>query len=158
MQTNRKWNYNHGFKLATLVLKNMIKNTHAFTLLELMLIVIVIGTLASIALPQYGMLVEKSKIQNAIINIRALQKAQIAHRQAQDLPTFSNNISDLDIDPPKLSSDLGYSLSPVNPCATIQTTGSPKYPYILQVDCDTGILTCSGGSPDGWTFCNSLKL
>lgn len=48
----------------------------AFTLIELLVVVLIIGILASIALPQYQKTVEKSHVAEAKIMLKALSDAQ----------------------------------------------------------------------------------
>ena len=48
-----------------------------FTLIELLVVVLIIGILASVALPQYTVAVEKSRVTEALINIRNAQNAFI---------------------------------------------------------------------------------
>ena len=56
--------------------KNKNKNHKSgFTLLELLVVVLIIGILAAIALPQYKLAVEKSRAAEASILINSLQKA-----------------------------------------------------------------------------------
>lgn len=47
----------------------------AFTLIELLVVVLIIGILASIALPQYGRAVERARAAEALQNVGALQRA-----------------------------------------------------------------------------------
>lgn len=50
----------------------MYKNT-GFTLIELLVVVLIIGILASVALPQYRVAVAKSRLSALIPNVRALK-------------------------------------------------------------------------------------
>ena len=51
-----------------------------FTLIELLVVVLIIGILASIALPQYQKTVEKSKATQALTLLNSLGQAQTAYR------------------------------------------------------------------------------
>lgn len=52
-----------------------------FTLVELLVVVVIIGILAAIALPQYELTVEKARASEALINAKAIQDACQRHLQ-----------------------------------------------------------------------------
>ena len=56
--------------------------TQGFTLIELLVVVLIIGVLASIAVPQYQRAVDKARATEAVVQGRALQNALILHYQS----------------------------------------------------------------------------
>ena len=76
-------------------------NVKAFTLIELLVVVLIIGILAAIALPQYRKAVDKAKLQEALIQGRALLEAEQLYVTAND--TITNDLDDLDISMPASS-------------------------------------------------------
>lgn len=96
------------------------KNTKGFTLLELLVVVLIIGILASIALPQYRKSVVKANFAEAFSNLRALAEASKACRLHKGEPC---NISELDIDIGSLSCQFSYD----DNCAAVETD---KFFYI----------------------------
>lgn len=71
-----------------------------FTLLEILVVVIIIGILASIALPQYTVTIEKARSGEAMVNLGAVRVALDRYwYQNGSIPTASNFLA-LDIDDP----------------------------------------------------------
>ena len=58
------------------------KNKQAFTLIELLVVVLIIGILAAVAVPQYQKAVEKARLTQHIVTIRALYDALERYRLA----------------------------------------------------------------------------
>ena len=66
-------------------MKKIKSSTQGFTLLELLVVVLIIGILASIALPQYENSVEKSKASEALIILKSLREQQaVCYLQKRD--------------------------------------------------------------------------
>lgn len=66
-----------------------------FTLIELLVVVLIIGILASVALPQYEKAVEKSRATQALTLLKSVYQAQLIYKMANG--TFASSFDDLDI-------------------------------------------------------------
>ena len=70
-------------------------NKNGFTLLEMLVVSLIIGILAAIALPKYQLAVEKARAAEGITILRSLRDAQFNYFLTHG--KYSNNINDLDI-------------------------------------------------------------
>ena len=66
-----------------------------FTLMELLVVVLIVGILAAVALPQYQYIVNKSRFQQAVVFVDSLAKAQQVYRMANG--SYATDITALDI-------------------------------------------------------------
>lgn len=68
------------------------KTKKAFTLIELLIVVIIIATLASISLPQYFKVIERFRLVEAITSITDIKKSEeiFKHRKSVYTDDFSN--------------------------------------------------------------------
>jgi prepilin-type N-terminal cleavage/methylation domain-containing protein len=81
-----------------------------FTLLEVLIVVIILGILASIALPQYVATIEKSKSAEAATNIGSLRTAVDRYwYQSSGSDPANTDISKLDIDNPNSAVNRLYN-------------------------------------------------
>jgi len=71
-----------------------------FTLLELLVVVVIIGILATIALPQYTATIEKARSGEAVINIGAIRVALDRYWYQNGSMPADDNFALLDVDNP----------------------------------------------------------
>ena len=88
-------------------------NNKAFTLVELLVVVLIIGILAAIAVPQYQLAVAKSRFSTIKGLVKSIVSAQEAYYLANG--DYTINAEDLDISLPKYNkatklTDTGYAV------------------------------------------------
>lgn len=70
---------------------------HGFTLVELLMVVMIIGVLAAVAIPNWFRLTSRSKQAEAKTNLRAAWTLEMAHLQAKD--RFTDKVAELGFRP-----------------------------------------------------------
>jgi len=92
----------------------MSKAIKGFTLLEMLVVVIIIGILVAIALPQYTTTIEKARSAEAASNIGSIRTAMDRHwyQNSEDADARTTlDIDDLDIDNPNDVTNAKYIYS-----------------------------------------------
>ncbi|MFA5039534.1 MAG: prepilin-type N-terminal cleavage/methylation domain-containing protein [Candidatus Omnitrophota bacterium] len=84
------------------------KKRSGFTLLELIIVIVVIGILASIALPRYIRIAEKGRVAEAKNMLSSIRSANM--RYAAQWNAYTNNISRIDVN---LPSPKFFNCSPI---------------------------------------------
>ena len=70
------------------------KDKSGFTLIEMLVVVLIIGILAGIALPQYTLAVEKARSAEALMNLATIKREIQFYITANGLPTDSVSYKD----------------------------------------------------------------
>ena len=73
-------------------------NRHAFTLMELMVTTIVVGVLASVAVPSYSRHMERVRVTEGVHALTVLREDQLAYNTEHG--SFATSLTQLDIDIP----------------------------------------------------------
>ncbi len=117
-----------------------------FTLLEMLVVVLIIGILAGIALPQYQNAVEKTKLSEALINIKTIEGAIDRYLLANGYPNeaiYTEDILDLELSggkfdgantPTYITKDFHYQAYCYNHYCTVNAYREPNDEYELCIE------------------------
>ncbi len=82
-----------------------------FTLIELLVVVLIIGILASVALPQYQKAVEKSRAAEAWVMLQAINEAEKRKNLEEDTSGVLYNLDELDIGFDNVTTNSGNTVN-----------------------------------------------
>ena len=85
-----------------------LSTSRGFTLIELLVVVLIISILAAIALPQYEIAVEKSRMTEAVTNVRILSDA--AERYLLAIGSCPTDLTKLDVSVASSSKYFRYAV------------------------------------------------
>ena len=113
-----------------------INNFGGFTLIQLLVVVLIIGILAAVAVPQYQKAVEKARLMESVVQGKALMTAQREYMLANG--AFATDLSTLAIELPSDTWDCiaHWCKGPEMQGTRIQITGNPTAGTI-KMDCIT---------------------
>lgn len=127
------------------------KENRAFTLMELMFAIVIIGVLAALALPRFSRTIEKSRIAEAVNILETLRNAQEAYNL--EYGAYTDTLGDLDVTIPPSRNFNAPALATADPIASIERNAG-GYRYTLTIDAD-GTVRC-GGTVNPANICAKL--
>lgn len=120
------------------------KGNRAFTFIELIFAVVVVGILAGLALPRFSHTIEKSRITEAVNILQTLRDAQEVYNLENTGYTADPDALDVTIPASRNFEPPAVSDTP-DPLASIRRNAS-GYDYTLTIDID-GTVRCAGTAP-----------
>ena len=81
----------------------MSERNRGFTLLEILMVIIIIGVLAALAIPVYTTTVEKARKQEAYHTLSAIRESQMRYRSAN--AAYASSYTSMDYNPTDTTSD-----------------------------------------------------
>ena len=112
-----------------------------FTLVELLVVVLIIGVLSAVALPQYRTSAEKARMTEAITNLRAIAEAQDGFHHLNDRFANAYEMEKLDVEIPGAIYD--------NQNSRLYKRVSTKY-FMYSPDADGTGGSVNDPKPTGW--------
>jgi len=107
------------------------KFTKGFTLLELLVVVLIIGILAAIALPQYRKVIAKARAAEAITILKTITDAQ--ERYALTNSNYTNDLEELDISVNPDGQYFTFACKQNRTCqASPKVSGYPVFEFHMQ--------------------------
>ena len=70
-----------------------------FTLIEVLIVVIILGILATLAIPQFNSMVNRARLAEAWAGLGAVRTAQAVYYM-EDATTYADDVADIDFDAP----------------------------------------------------------
>lgn len=119
------------------------RESGAFTLIELIFVIVVIGVLAGLAVPRFSNTIEKSRIAEAINILQVLRDSQEVYRLEN--PGYAADINNLDVTIATSRNFNAPTAAAADPIASIQRIPG-AYEYTLTIDI-AGTVKCAGVAP-----------
>ena len=109
-----------------------------FTLLELLVVVLIIGILAAIALPNYQLAVAKSRFSTLMNATNAIYDAEERYYMIWDKYTENLSALDMSLEGCELSSDKSYCTYPWGVCEVLAYGGYDKVSCLNTINLNSG--------------------
>ncbi|MDD6173280.1 MAG: type IV pilin protein [Elusimicrobiaceae bacterium] len=120
----------------------MSKNKKGFTLLELLVVVLIIGILGAIALPQYMVSVERTRVTGNMSEIKPIYDAALQYYSYND--EFPDSLKKLPVSLPESYTVNGKTATNANGTCAVSLETAGTNPYLS--------MKCGRGSPNEYEF------
>ena len=135
------------------------KGSEGFTLLELLMVVIIIGILASIALPTYLRTAERARAGEALTMLGAIRASDVRFRTQDQGQAYTTDFTLLDVDVPNNGQGVfqtglwTFTLTGAGATATATATRRITGGARIDINLDTGQTCTSDVAQYGLTVC-----
>lgn len=109
-------------------IKNIIKDESGFSLTELLVVIVIIGVLASLAIPKFLSVITKAKTTEAKLMLKQLYNLQESYYLEKDV--YSNNLAMIGFEQGKLVTDGGQARYKID---IIEASGTQFLAYATAV-------------------------
>lgn len=113
------------------------QNNSGFTLIEVLVVVLIIGILTSVALPQYQKAVEKTRAMKGVQALKDILSAQQVYYETYG--TYADDLSKLDVE---VTIPAGFEITGLTDYQIIIHSRNYGYSYTLNVIWKYGIGYC----------------
>lgn len=122
--------------------KSRNKKSTGFTLLEILVVVIIVGVLAGVALPTYSVHIERVRAAEGVQLLTALLASQERYRLENN--AYTTVMANLDIDLPNAAN---FTVPPTlfNAAARVASIARADGSYTLCIN-STGVISCDGAA------------
>ena len=113
----------------------MVNRIRGFTLLEILIVVIIVGIMATVAMPQFTKMIERAKEAEAMSNLSAVRAAQKVYALDNN-GAYTDTIGDLFVEL-ETSSDWDFTTATTGSGTATRNGGSATYDgmtIVLDVD------------------------
>jgi prepilin-type N-terminal cleavage/methylation domain-containing protein len=126
-----------------------------FTLVEIIVVVIIIGVLASVAMPSYSIQIEKTRAAEGVQSLTALLAAQKRYQLENGAYEAGPTLTLLDVDITASNNFLAPTISNAAGAVASIVRNSATIPYTLSIS-DTGVVACACGACAPANMCTRI--